>query len=192
MSIKERAKQLKTDIPAVFFALKQQETPLLAKLLAVVVVAYALSPIDLIPNFIPVLGLLDDVIILPWLVAIIVKMIPPDVMARCREEAAGLWAEGKPKKWYYALPIIVIWLLEPAVNNAQRRLEGRTPPHEARSGLRGGPGFPPLVVSGSLRTAMGTRRRRFLDWRKIALLASISVIDRWFLITFVTARAIWW
>ena len=79
--------------------------------MAVVVVAYALSPIDLIPDFIPVIGLLDDIIILPALIAIMIKIIPVGVITECRNEAEGLWAEGKPKKWYYALPIILIWLL---------------------------------------------------------------------------------
>ena len=110
-SLKERAKQLKTDIPAVFLALKRKETPLLAKLLAGLTIAYALSPIDLIPDFIPVLGYLDDLIILPAMVALTVRLIPATVMAECRAEAEGLWKNGKPIKWYYALPIVLIWLL---------------------------------------------------------------------------------
>lgn len=109
--IKERAEQLKTDIPAVFLAMKRRETPLLAKILATIAVAYALSPIDLIPDFIPVIGLLDDVILVPALIALAVKLIPADVFAECRKEAAGLWADGKPKKWYYAFPVVFIWLL---------------------------------------------------------------------------------
>jgi uncharacterized membrane protein YkvA (DUF1232 family) len=84
---------------------------LLVKVLAFITVAYALSPIDLIPDFIPVLGFLDDVIILPALVALIVKLIPSETFAECRKEAEDLWADGKPKKWYYALPIVFIWLL---------------------------------------------------------------------------------
>lgn len=63
MSLKERARKLKNDIPAVFLALKDKETPLLAKVLAGITVAYALSPIDFIPDWIPVLGYLDDVIL---------------------------------------------------------------------------------------------------------------------------------
>lgn len=111
MKLKERAKQLKQDIPAVFLALKSEGTPLLAKILAVVTVAYALSPIDLIPDFIPVLGYLDDIIILPALVALTVKLIPDDVFAECREQSKDMWADGKPKKWYYAIPIVVVWLV---------------------------------------------------------------------------------
>ena len=111
MSLKDRAKQLKTDIPAVFLALKRKETPWGAKVLAALTVGYALSPIDLIPDFIPVLGYLDDLIILPAMVALTVRLIPADVMAACRAEAEGMWQNGKPKRWYYALPIIFVWLL---------------------------------------------------------------------------------
>ena len=111
MSLKERAKQLKTDIPAVFIAMRKKETPLLAKILAVIIIGYALSPIDLIPDFIPVLGLLDDLLILPGLIILIIKLIPGELFMECRKEAEGLWPDGKPKKWYYALPIILVWLL---------------------------------------------------------------------------------
>jgi len=111
MSLKDRAKQLKTDIPAVFLALKRKETPWYAKLLAGLIVGYALSPIDLIPDFIPVLGYLDDLIILPALVALTIRLIPQDVMAECRAQAEGMWNNGKPKKWYYAIPIVLVWLL---------------------------------------------------------------------------------
>lgn len=111
LSLKERARKLKADIPAVFLAMKRKETPFAAKLLAAVTVAYALSPIDLIPDFIPVLGYLDDIILLPALVALVIRIIPPHVMEACRREAESLWANGRPKKWYYALPILLIWLL---------------------------------------------------------------------------------
>lgn len=111
MNLKERAKKLKTDIPAIFLALKNKETPIAAKLVAAVTVAYALSPIDLIPDFIPVLGYLDDVILLPALVALTVRLIPKETMEKNRKLAEGLWKNGKPKKWYYAVPIVLIWLL---------------------------------------------------------------------------------
>ena len=111
MDLKERAKKLKTDIPAIFLALKDKETPLAAKIFAWCTVAYALSPIDLIPDFIPFLGYLDDVILLPALVALTVKLIPENVMERNRQLSAEIWKNGKPKKWYYSIPIILIWLL---------------------------------------------------------------------------------
>ena len=107
----QRAKRLKTDIPAVFLAMRHPQTPWYAKALACLTVAYALSPIDLIPDFIPVLGFLDDVLLLPMLVAATVRLIPADVFADCQKRADGLWQDGKPKKWYYALPILLFWLL---------------------------------------------------------------------------------
>ncbi len=111
MDLKERAKKMKTDLPALFIALGKKETPFLAKLLAFLTVAYALSPIDLIPDFIPVLGYLDDLLILPALTVLTIKIIPDEIMQECKREAEGLWKDGKPKKWYYALPIVILWLL---------------------------------------------------------------------------------
>ena len=102
--LKERAKKLKTDIPAVFLALKDKRTPWYAKILAAVIVVYALSPIDFIPDFIPVLGYLDDLIILPALIAWCIKWF-----ADCRSRAEGMWGNGKPEKWYYAIPFVLIW-----------------------------------------------------------------------------------
>lgn len=109
MNLKDKAKALKMLIPALLIAMKKKETPIIAKIIAGLTVGYALSPIDLIPDFIPILGYLDDIIILPLLVLLAIKFIPTDVMNSCKEEAAELWKTGKPKKWYYALPIIIIW-----------------------------------------------------------------------------------
>ncbi len=111
MNIKERAAKLKIDIPAVFIAMKKKETPVIAKITAGITLAYALSPIDLIPDFIPVLGYLDDIILLPALVALTVKLIPAEILAECRNESENMWKDGKPKKWYYAVPIVVIWAI---------------------------------------------------------------------------------
>ena len=111
MTLKERASSLKKDIPAVFLALKAKETPVLAKVVAFLTVAYALSPVDLVPEFIPVLGYLDDLLILPALVALTVKLIPKDIFERYRKEAEGMWEDGKPKKWYYAVPTVLLWVL---------------------------------------------------------------------------------
>lgn len=111
MRLKERANKLKKDVPAVFLALKDKDTPVIAKVLAAIAVAYALSPVDLIPDFIPVLGYIDDVILLPTLVAITVKLIPKDVWVRCQAESVNMWENGKPKKWYFAIPIVMLWLL---------------------------------------------------------------------------------
>lgn len=109
--IQKKLEGLRTDIPALFLCFRDAQTPLCAKLLAALTLAYALSPIDLIPDFIPVLGYLDDVIILPALAALSIRLIPKDVWEKNREQAAGLWKDGKPKKWYFALPVLLVWLL---------------------------------------------------------------------------------
>lgn len=109
--MKQRARQLKADIPAVFLALKDADTPMTAKILAGITVAYALSPIDLIPDFIPVLGYLDDVLLLPALIALTIKLIPETVWEQSRQKSEGMWQNGKPKKWYYALPILFVWII---------------------------------------------------------------------------------
>ncbi len=94
-----------------FIALKDPDTPTIAKILAGITVGYALSPIDLIPDFVPVLGYLDDIIILPVLVWVTVKFIPEEVWQSSKDKAADVWRAGKPKKWYYAIPIVAIWAL---------------------------------------------------------------------------------
>lgn len=111
MDLNARAKRLKTDIPALFLSLKDKDTPVLAKVFAGITVTYALSPIDLVPDFIPFLGYLDDVILLPMLVALTIKFIPKDVLEKNRKQSEGMWKDGKPKKWYYAIPIVLIWFL---------------------------------------------------------------------------------
>ena len=111
MMLKERARKIKQEVTTVFLALKDRDTPLLAKILAGVTVAYALSPIDLIPDFVPVLGYLDDVLLLPALIALTVKLIPNKVWVRCQAESESMWKDSKPKKWYFAIPIVLIWLL---------------------------------------------------------------------------------
>ncbi len=109
MNLKDRARRIKTDIPAIMIALKDRETPIMAKVLAGIIIVYALSPVDLIPDFIPVLGYLDDLIILPALIILVIKLIPDEVMNRYRAEADDL--AKKQKKWFYAIPFVVIWIL---------------------------------------------------------------------------------
>jgi uncharacterized membrane protein YkvA (DUF1232 family) len=87
-ALKARARALKAEVVALVLAARHPRTPWYAKALVVAIVAYALSPIDLIPDFIPVLGLVDDIILLPFAIALAVKMIPPDVMAECRARAS--------------------------------------------------------------------------------------------------------
>ena len=111
MRLKEKAKKIKKDIPVVFLCLKDKNTPITAKIFAAITVGYALSPIDLIPDFIPVLGYIDDVILLPLMIMLTVKVIPKNVWEENKVKTEGMWQDGKPEKWYYALPIVVIWLL---------------------------------------------------------------------------------
>jgi uncharacterized membrane protein YkvA (DUF1232 family) len=111
MNLKQKANALKIYIPALVIAMKRKDTPIVAKIFAAMTVGYALSPIDIIPDFIPVLGYLDDFIILPMLAALAIKFIPVEIMEICKAEAKGLWKDSKPKKWYYAIPIILFWIL---------------------------------------------------------------------------------
>ena len=111
MDLKEKAGKLKQDIPVLFLSLKDKKTPVLAKVISGIVVGYALSPIDLIPDFIPVLGYLDDAILLPALIALTIHLIPEEVWERNRILSVNMWKDGKPEKWYYAIPVLLIWLL---------------------------------------------------------------------------------
>lgn len=111
MNLKQKAKALKIKVSALFLAMKRKDTPLIAKIVTGITVGYALSPIDLIPDFIPVLGYLDDIIILPALIVLAMKLIPKEIMKECEIQSKDLWKNGKPKKWYYALPVVAIWLI---------------------------------------------------------------------------------
>ncbi len=102
------AQRLKRDIPAVLLALKDPRTPAAARLLAALTALYALSPVDLIPDFVPVLGYLDDLIILPLMVSAVLRLLPEPVLDDCRRKASAMVLE---KKWYCALPFVAVWLL---------------------------------------------------------------------------------
>ena len=104
-------KAITSKVSQLYIDMKNPKTPWYAKALGFFVVAYMLSPIDLIPDFIPILGYLDDLIILPLLISLCIKMIPEDVWNQSEEEAKALWKDGRPAKWYLAIPIIIIWLL---------------------------------------------------------------------------------
>lgn len=111
MSWKNSVKKIKADIPALFFALKDKETPVVAKIMVGITVAYALSPIDFIPDFIPILGYLDDVILLPLLIALTVKLIPKAILERSRLKAENMKNRKISKKWYYSIPVILSWCI---------------------------------------------------------------------------------
>lgn len=107
--IKSWARRLKFEAYVVYLAARHPRTPWYAKLVALLTAAHTFSPIDLIPDFIPVLGYLDDLIITPLGVWLAIRLIPQDVLAECRERAQG-WSE-KPVSWVGAVLIIAIWLL---------------------------------------------------------------------------------
>jgi uncharacterized membrane protein YkvA (DUF1232 family) len=110
--VKEWARRLKRDVVALWFACKDARTPRWAKVVAVFTVGYALSPIDLIPDFIPILGFVDDAIILPGLIWLVLRLIPPHLMADFRSKAEQWLAGGnrKPVSRAGAAAIVVLWL----------------------------------------------------------------------------------
>lgn len=103
------AKNIKRDVHAVWLAARDPRTPLLAKVLALIVAAYAVSPIDLIPDFIPIIGYLDDLIIVPLGIMLVVRLIPAEVMREHRETAAQ--ASRRPVSRITAGVFIVIWVM---------------------------------------------------------------------------------
>jgi len=107
---KRRARQLKAETYALFLAYRDRRTPWYARLFAACVVAYAFSPLDLIPDFIPVLGYLDDLILIPLGIALAFKMIPPQVMADSRIQAQESLGREQPRSWIAAAAIVTIWL----------------------------------------------------------------------------------
>lgn len=107
--IKSKVKELKKETLVLAHAVADKRTPVLAKIFAAMTVAYLLSPIDLIPDFIPVLGLLDDIILVPVLIKITVSLIPGSLLDELRTRVDS--DKKLQKKWYYALPVIVIYLL---------------------------------------------------------------------------------
>lgn len=106
------ARRIKRDAMTLWFARSHPQTPWYAKAMGSLVVAYALSPIDLIPDFIPVLGYLDDVILLPLLIWLTVRLLPPQVLAESRLKAEQWMAEqgSKPRSLIGGLAIVLIWL----------------------------------------------------------------------------------
>lgn len=114
-----RARQLKTETYALYLAYRDPRVPWYAKVVAAAVVAYAFSPIDLVPDFIPVLGYLDDLVLVPLGIALALKMIPHEVLERCRERARAELdqdkAAGRPVNWLAAGIIIGLWLVVAAL-----------------------------------------------------------------------------
>lgn len=107
----QETRRLKTETLVLYFAARHPATPWSARLLVAFIVGYALSPIDLIPDFIPVLGYLDELILLPLLLALALRMIPEPVLVECRERAARMAASTKPVSRIAGVMIFIIWLL---------------------------------------------------------------------------------
>jgi uncharacterized membrane protein YkvA (DUF1232 family) len=107
---KQWARQLKRESYALYLACRDPRVPWFAKLFAGCVVAYAFSPIDLIPDFVPIAGYLDDLVIIPLGMLAARKMIPPLVLAECRTRAQEIVDRKKPTNWLAALVIVAIWV----------------------------------------------------------------------------------
>ena len=108
--IKTKARELKSETFVLALAYRSPATPWYAKVFAALVVAYAFSPIDLIPDFIPVLGYLDDVILVPLGISLALKMIPEEVLVEARLQAQEAFPDGKPKNWVVGAIIILVWV----------------------------------------------------------------------------------
>jgi uncharacterized membrane protein YkvA (DUF1232 family) len=108
--IKEKARWLKQQAFVLYLAYKDPRTPWMAKVFAAIVVAYTFSPIDLVPDFIPVLGYLDDLLLVPLGIALAIRMIPEEVMVDAREGVEEAFPDGKPKNWVAGAIIIAIWV----------------------------------------------------------------------------------
>lgn len=107
---KQRVRELKSETFALYLAARHPQTPWYAKLLVAGIVAYALSPIDLIPDFVPILGFVDDLVLIPIGIAFAIKLIPPSVMVECRAHAHEVTANGNPVSALAAFVIAAIWL----------------------------------------------------------------------------------
>lgn len=109
MNLKETGKKFKENLPIVYFVFKNSSTPLFSKILAGITIGYALSPIDLIPDFIPIIGYLDDLVILPFLIYVTMKSIPESILVESKAASIDFWTNNKSKNWLYAIPILFIW-----------------------------------------------------------------------------------
>lgn len=108
--LKENARKIKSDITTLFYAYKNPKTKLLPKIIIFITLGYALSPVDLIPDFIPVLGYLDDLLIVPSLIALSIKLIPKDIMDESKEKALKEPVRLKDN-WLFGLIFILVWIL---------------------------------------------------------------------------------
>lgn len=108
--LKRWASRLKTEVYALYLAYRDPRVPLYARVFAAIVVGYAFSPIDLIPDVIPVLGYLDDLVLVPLGVALAIRMIPARVLVECRERSREVIARGKPVNRVAAAVVVAVWI----------------------------------------------------------------------------------
>jgi uncharacterized membrane protein YkvA (DUF1232 family) len=108
---KAKSKQLRSEVYALYLASKHPKTPWYAKAFAVLIIGYVLSPIDFIPDFIPVIGYLDDFIIVFAGISLLIRMIPKEILEECREKACSQPVDQKRTNWAAAAIIVLIWLL---------------------------------------------------------------------------------
>jgi uncharacterized membrane protein YkvA (DUF1232 family) len=114
-NLREKVRKLNTEIFALYLAYRHPQVSWVAKLVIALTIGYALSPIDLIPDFVPVFGFLDDLVIVPVGIALSIRLIPPDVLTECREKAAAQFSGTKPTFRYAWLVVMFTWLLVLAV-----------------------------------------------------------------------------
>ena len=108
--MKKKANKLKNEIVSIYYAYQNPDLKILPRIIILITIGYALSPIDLIPDFIPVLGYLDDLIIIPALITLSIKLIPNDVMEKARQKALKEPIQLK-KNWFFAFLFILIWII---------------------------------------------------------------------------------
>jgi uncharacterized membrane protein YkvA (DUF1232 family) len=109
--VKAQVRDMKLSVLALYLARKDPRIPLKSKIMIVIAVGYVLSPIDLIPDFIPIIGLLDDVLIVPALVGYAVKSIPSEILNEYKEKAKVEFEKGAPKSYKAAIVIVLIWAI---------------------------------------------------------------------------------
>ena len=112
---KVRARKIKKEVFALYLAYRDPAVPWYAKAFAAVVVAYAFSPIDLIPDFIPVLGYIDDLILIPLGITVAMRLIPPEIMTKHRNQAEMMTDHEGPEIWWIAVIIIILWVIVAAI-----------------------------------------------------------------------------
>jgi uncharacterized membrane protein YkvA (DUF1232 family) len=109
-NIKSHARKLKNELGALYFAFQRDDVPWYAKVVLALVLGYALSPIDLIPDFIPILGYVDDLLLIPLGIALAIRLIPADIMENCRRQARSAQPLLK-SNWRAGTFIICLWIL---------------------------------------------------------------------------------